>query len=215
MGKVTYKRVIVVPTRSKIVATLPIFGASLFLIGSALFWPTGKNGTDSVPQDRAAAACFLVGSILYLAQPLADCYDLNCNVGNLVDADKDKRVIRFFSEHQPADTLWLRFGTGGIGGLGTRPKICAKTLTMNSFTSLRYCASRGRAVRGIQGLLISSLQVERRDVCPGGHLLRDWKHLLLSLFPGTPALIDGCLPAALKPVANCPLPELQPRWPIS
>jgi len=97
MGKVTYKRVIVVPTRSKIVATLPIFGASLFLIGSALFWPTGKNGTDSVPQDRAAAACFLVGSILYLAQPLADCYDLNCNVGNLVDADKDKRVRHWWN----------------------------------------------------------------------------------------------------------------------
>merc|ERR1711871_914055 len=71
MGKATYHRVITVPTRSKVAASCPVTGGVLFFVGSFCFFPGERR--DDV---RVGAVCFLLGSVLYLIQPLVDYWDL-------------------------------------------------------------------------------------------------------------------------------------------
>jgi len=92
MGKLTYKRVIVVPARNKIVGSFPVIGGVLFLVGSVFFWPDLLDPNIEQAETYTGAVCFLLGSVFYLLQPLNDYYDLTWNIANLADQSEAKTV---------------------------------------------------------------------------------------------------------------------------
>lgn len=81
MGKITFRRVREVQTRSKITAALPIVGGLLFLCGSIAFCP-GIFATDDLGAE-AGATLFLAGSVLFFAVPVLDYWDMTTSIERL------------------------------------------------------------------------------------------------------------------------------------
>lgn len=78
MGKITFRKTIIVLFRSKLTATLPVIGSVIFTVGSVFFWPTlrivdgTKAGSVSV-----GASLFVAGSALFTIAPLLDYADMS------------------------------------------------------------------------------------------------------------------------------------------
>ena len=91
MGKLTFRRRVRVVTtlkRNYFMASLPICGGTLFLLGSFCFIP--DLGRDVI---TVGALCFLVGSICYWAAPLLDFWELTHNHDNLLEPPPDSGLV--------------------------------------------------------------------------------------------------------------------------
>ena len=88
MGKLTFRRVVTTLKRTYFIATLPICGGVLFLLGSFCFVPHASRLTIN-----SGALMFLVGSICYWVAPFLDFWELTHNYENLLEPPPDAGLV--------------------------------------------------------------------------------------------------------------------------
>jgi len=89
MGKITFRPVVTVLFRTKVVAAMPVLGSLMFLVGSMAFLPHfifGPPTTSVDAQEFAAvsgASCFIAGSCFFFIAPALDFLDMTYSARDL------------------------------------------------------------------------------------------------------------------------------------
>lgn len=77
MGKITFRKTVIVLFRSKVAAVLPVLGGIAFLVGSFYFWPETEVNDSKEDAIFYGASWYVSGSAFYLIAPLLDYADMS------------------------------------------------------------------------------------------------------------------------------------------